>query len=168
MAFQALNWKKKSRNNSLGNKSWLCTSQVLLLNTVQPWQCSNPVPEPGIFTAHAHLNSQQVFSDLGFLFSPSMSLDQQRNHSVLANSGESVSEEPGQKDRGVWSLQKGKFCLPATTPGQVGWRRNSCRHPQKYFLSGKLATLLIIMQGLMKLNIIIPSHATFNFLDHNF
>lgn len=53
MAFQALNWKKKSRNNSLGNNSWLCTSQVLLLNTVQPWQCSNPVPEPGIFTAHA-------------------------------------------------------------------------------------------------------------------
>lgn len=46
--------------------------------------------------------------------------------------------------------------------------RNSCRHSQKYLLSGKMATLLIIMQGLMMLNIIIPSHATFNFLDHNF
>lgn len=46
--------------------------------------------------------------------------------------------------------------------------RNSCRHPQKYLLSGKLATLLIIMQGLMKLNIIIPSNVTFNFLNHNF
>lgn len=48
-----------------------------------------------------YFNSQQIFSDLGFLFSPSLSLDQQRNHSVLASSGESVSEGHGQKVRGV-------------------------------------------------------------------
>lgn len=35
----------------------------------------------------------RFFSDLVFLFSPSPSLDEQRNHSVLASSGESVSEE---------------------------------------------------------------------------
>lgn len=41
-----------------------------------------------------HFSSQQIFSDFGFLFSHSLSLDQQRNHSVLASSAESISEKP--------------------------------------------------------------------------
>lgn len=87
-------------------------------------------------------------------------------HSVLARSAESVSEKP-LRIVVFDHCKTGNFAfLP---PHLARWDgRNSCRHPQKYLLSGKPTTLLIIMQGLMKLNIIIPSHATFNFLDHNF
>lgn len=60
---------------------------------------------------------QQIISNLGCLFSPPPS---QRNRNVLPSSDIFVSEERGQEDCDVWSVQNGNLHLTATTAGQVG------------------------------------------------